>query len=53
LRSNLKFSRIETASNTEQVWVSLKINNESLAVGVVYRSPTINYRYFCDELEKF
>ncbi|XP_031332028.1 uncharacterized protein LOC116181918 [Photinus pyralis] len=45
--------REEEGSNTsQQVWLNIIMTKLSLVVGVVYKSPEVNGKIFCDEFEE-
>lgn len=48
----LRFDRLEMSSNIEQLWIKVKLNETWLAIGVFYKPPKLNHKYFIDELEE-
>lgn len=49
---NASLIPIRKFNNIEQLWIKLKLNiKESLAVGVVYKPPTLGSQLFLEELE--
>lgn len=52
LRNNLQFNLIQTSNVIEQLWVSLRVRDKILIVGVCYRPPQINAKLFVDALEE-
>lgn len=48
---NLSYSVIDASGNIEQLWLSFRWHNCRFVVGGVYKPPTVNYKYFIDELE--
>lgn len=52
IRDDLKCQIINTSNDIEQLFLPLNVNNESYVIGVFYRSPRTNYKYFIDHLEK-
>jgi hypothetical protein len=46
------FNLIDTSQNIEQLWIQIRINETSYAVGVFYNPPKTNNKFFIDELEQ-
>ena len=51
VRDNLIVTVLDASNTIEQLWISLKLNGVSFAVGVLYRPPSFDYNTFLDELE--
>lgn len=52
VHKSVKYSRILTSTNIEQLWISIFHKGERYSVGVVYRSPNCDYKLFVDQLEE-
>ncbi|KAK9718379.1 Endonuclease-reverse transcriptase [Popillia japonica] len=54
LKNQIAFKKLEiiTDASCEQLWLSIKINKISIAVGVVYRPPYTNCNDFISNLEE-
>lgn len=48
----LRCKIIDTSNNIEQLWISVSSGDISFVVGVCYRPPQTNFKYFVDELEE-
>lgn len=51
INNNLKFHLIESNSQIEQLWVSIKYKSFSIVCGVIYRPPLYDIKSFFDNLE--
>lgn len=51
IRDKLNHKILATSKTIEQLWISLKLGDMNIALGIAYKPPNTNYKYFCDELE--
>jgi exonuclease III len=51
VNNSIRYCPVNTSPVIEQVWITIKLQKLTIAVGAIYRPPTINYKLFCDELE--
>ncbi|KAG5887789.1 hypothetical protein JTB14_024004 [Gonioctena quinquepunctata] len=51
IKSNYKYSIIQTSQSIEQLWIRLIIGNKSFAVGVTYNPPNSDQALFLDHFE--
>lgn len=51
VHKSLNFKLINSNALIEQLWFSLKLKSSTYVFGVIYRSPSLNYKTFIDELE--
>ena len=54
VKESLRFEVIEmnVCENVESVWINLKCNSESIAIGVIYRPPSANAAYYNSMLDQ-
>lgn len=52
LRSDFQYSLIQTSNVIEEMWISTRFKEKNFVIGVCYRPPHINAKYFVDALEE-
>ena len=54
VKDGIKYTKITsmTSSSVESTWINIKHADESLAVGVMYRSTSANAEYFSNMLDQ-
>lgn len=51
IRDSVHFKLIQSNTNIEQLWLSIRVHAKMFVFGVVYRPPNTQYRCFVEELE--
>nr|CAH7734724.1 unnamed protein product [Callosobruchus chinensis] len=51
IKDSLKYQAIDVSGNIEQLFVKINCRDYNFVLGVAYKPPTVNYKYFIDSLE--
>nr|CAH7768669.1 unnamed protein product [Callosobruchus chinensis] len=51
IKDSLKYQAIDVFGNIEQLFVKINCRDYNFVLGVAYKPPTVNYKYFIDSLE--
>nr|CAH7727550.1 unnamed protein product [Callosobruchus chinensis] len=51
IKDSLKYQAIDVSGNIEQLFVKINCRDYNFVLGVAYKPPTVNYKYFINSLE--
>lgn len=51
IKSDYNYNLLTSSNAIEQVWIQIKLNKRSIIIGVVYRPPSMEYKYFLDNVD--
>ena len=51
IKNTFKFNILQNTANLEDLWLGVQINGLNIAVGCVYKPPSVNNNFFLNEFE--